>query len=101
VVVAETLGRGKSDAVKTGNKLAMAKDYAEAIEAYEAGLRECPDDHEAMFNAGLMYEAMGKFSEAEKQYDMAFKTKPQTQYVQARKRVRIEQAPAPAPAPVN
>lgn len=90
VVVTEALGRGKSEAVRTGNKLAMAKDYAEAIEAYEAALRSKPDDSEAIFNAGVMYEALGKLDKAEEMYDRAFKLKPKTQYVQARKRVRQE-----------
>ena len=90
VVVTETLGKGKSDAVRTGNKLAMAKDYAEAIEAYQAGIRDKPEDHEAMFNSGVMYEALGKLVEAEQMYDRAFKLKPTTKYVQARKRVRQE-----------
>jgi len=91
VVVTETLGKGKSEAVETGNKLAEAGDYAEALEAYQAGLREEPGDHDALFNSGVMYEAMGKFAEAEKCYGDAFKTKPEAQYVQARKRVRMEQ----------
>ena len=82
--------KGKSEAVKTGNKLAMAKDYAEALEAYQAALREKPDDHDAVFNAGVMYEALGKLGKAEEMYDKAFKMKPETQYVQARKRVRLE-----------
>ncbi len=90
VVVTEMLGRGKSDAVGTGNKLAMAGDYAEALEAYGAGLRDKPEDHEAMFNSGVAYEALGKLAEAEQMYDRAFKQKPKTQYVQARKRVRQE-----------
>ncbi len=90
VVVSEALGKGRTEAVKTGNKLAMAKDYAEAIEAYNTAIGEKPDDYEAIFNSGLMYEALGKLDKAEEMYDRAFKLKPQTQYVQARKRVRQE-----------
>jgi tetratricopeptide (TPR) repeat protein len=92
VVVTEPLGKGKDEAVRTGNKLAMAKEYAEALEAYDAAIRAHGDDHEAIFNSGVMYEALGKLDKAEEMYDRAFKLKPQTQYVQARKRVRQESA---------
>jgi len=92
VVVTEPLGKGKTDAVKTGNKLAMAKEYADALEAYNAAIAANGDDHEAVFNAGLMYEALGKLDKAWEMYDRAFKIKPQTQYVQARTRVRQESA---------
>ena len=92
VVVTEPLGKGKDEAVHTGNKLAMAKEYAEALEAYDAAIRAHGDDHEAIFNSGVMYEALGKLDKAEEMYDRAFKLKPQTQYVQARKRVRQELA---------
>ena len=90
VVVTEVLGKGSSEAVKTGNKLAVAGDYAEAIEAYQAGLKQKPGDHEAMFNTGVMYEAMGKLTDAEQWYSRAFKMKAETQYIKARKRVRLE-----------
>jgi len=90
VVVTEPLGKGKTEAVKTGNKLAMAKDYAEALEAYNAAIGAKPDDYDAIFNSGVMYEALGKLGEAEKCYDAAFKLKPTTQYVKARQRVRQE-----------
>jgi tetratricopeptide (TPR) repeat protein len=92
VVVTEPLGKGKDEAVRTGNKLAMAKEYAEALEAYDAAIRAHGDDHEAIFNSGVMYEALGKLDKAEEMYDRAFKLKPQKQYVQARKRVRQELA---------
>jgi tetratricopeptide (TPR) repeat protein len=92
VVVTEPLGKGKDEAVRTGNKLAMAKEYAEALDAYNAAIRAHGDDHEAIFNSGVMYEALGKLDKAEEMYDRAFKLKPQTQYVQARKRVRQESA---------
>jgi len=96
--VVERLRGGKSDAVKTGNKLTMAGDYAEAVEMYEAALREKPDDHEAAFDAGVACEAAGKLDKAEEYYDRAFKLKPEEQYVQARKRVRVESSPIAAPS---
>jgi tetratricopeptide (TPR) repeat protein len=90
ITVSEPLLSGKDKAVKTGNTLAMSKDYAEALEAYEAAIRANPNDDQAVFNAGLMYEAMGKLDKAAEYYGRAFKIKPEARYVQARKRVRIE-----------
>ena len=90
VTVSEKLHRGKSDGVRTGNTLALAGDYAEALEAYQVAIREKPDDHEAIFDAGVACEAMGQMDKAEEFYDRAFKLKPKQQYVMARKRVRQE-----------
>jgi tetratricopeptide (TPR) repeat protein len=90
VTVTERLRPGKSQAVRTGNTLAAAGDYAEALQAYESAIAENPADHEAVFDAGVMQEAVGKLDQAEKYYDRAFKLRPELQYVQARKRVRLE-----------
>jgi tetratricopeptide (TPR) repeat protein len=96
VTVSEPLLAGKDKAVKTGNTLAMSKDYAEALEAYEAAIRANPNDDEAVFSAGLMYEALGKLDKAAEYYGRAFKIKPEPRYVQARKRVRTETGGEPS-----
>jgi len=90
VVVTEEVQPGKSPVVGTGNKLAAAGDYSEALECYEAGMKQKPSDHEATFNAGVMQEALGRFAQAEALYDKAFKMDPKERYVLARKRVRAE-----------
>jgi tetratricopeptide (TPR) repeat protein len=90
VVVSERLQKGKSKIVDTGNKLALAKEYAEALDCYLQGIEAKPDDHGAMFDAGLMYEAMGKLDKAEELYTKAFKLKDNEKYIFARKRVRTE-----------
>ena len=90
IVVSAKLKGGKSEAVKTGNTLAVAGEYAEALESYRKGLEEKADDHEAAYNAGLMCEALGQLAEAEQYYDQAFKGKARPEYVQARRRVRAE-----------
>jgi tetratricopeptide (TPR) repeat protein len=95
VVVSEKLGKGKSDEVKTANKLAVAGEYAEALAIYKAAAAANGEDHEALFNAGVMCEALGDFAEAEQYYDRAFKIKPQEQYLIARKRMRTEVSEAP------
>ncbi len=90
IVTTEKLRKGKSEAVKTGNKLAAAGEYAEALEVYQAAIAAAPADHEAIFNSGVVHEAMGSLADAEQCYDRAFKLKPEEQYVLARRRVRLE-----------
>ena len=60
------------------------------LDWYERAIEENPDDHGAVFNAGVMHEAMGQFKKAESCYDRAFKIEPKNQYVSARRRVRTE-----------
>ena len=90
VAVNEKLQKGKSKIVSTGNKLAVAGDYAEALECYQSAIAANAEDHGATFNAGLMYEAQGDLNKAEEMYDRAFKLEPKEAYVFARKRVRLE-----------
>ena len=90
VPVTEKLRKGKTKTVQTGNKLAAAGDYREALECYEAAIQESPDDHGAAFNAGVMHEALGELEKAEELYDRAFQMGREEQYVFARKRVRRE-----------
>ena len=88
VVMTEKLQAGKSKIVGPGNKLAAAGDYGEALECYQGAIEAKPDDHQAIFNAGVMHEAMGNFSQAEDFYTRAFKIKPKERYILARSRVR-------------
>lgn len=90
VTATEELRKGKTEAVKTGNKLAAAEDYSDAMEMYLAAIEQKPDDHEAVFNAGVVCEAMERLEQAYEYYDRAFKLKPEEQYIMARKRVRTE-----------
>jgi tetratricopeptide (TPR) repeat protein len=90
VTVTEHLQNGKSKVVSSGNKLAMVKEYNEAMDCYLKAIELKPDDHGAMFNAGLMYEAMGKLDKAFEYYNKAFKLKDDEKYIAARQRVRVE-----------
>jgi curli biogenesis system outer membrane secretion channel CsgG len=90
IVVREKLMTGKSQSVETGNKLAAAGEYAEALGCYLQAVETKPGDDGAMFDAGLMYEAMGKLDKALEFYDRAFRVKDLEKYVLARRRVRVE-----------
>ena len=90
MVVSVKLAKGKSKLVDTGNKLAVAGDYREALDLYLSALEANPGDHGAVFNAGVMHEAMGELKKAEGYYDRAYKIEPKEEYVFARRRVRTE-----------
>jgi len=90
IVAKVPLEKGKSKVVETGNKLAAAGDWKEALVCYEKGMQEKPDDAGAVFNAGAMHEALGDLKQAEALYDRAFQMDPKEEYVFARKRVRVE-----------
>ncbi len=93
-VVTEKLQKGKAKVVETGNKLAEAGEYEEALECYERAIRANPEDHGAIFNAGLMYESQGELDKAYKYYDRAFSIEPEEKYIYARKRIKDESAQA-------
>ena len=71
VQVKEKLADGKSPAVAEGHALALADDYAGALEQYRLAMDQNADDHGAAFNAGLMHEAMGQFDDARTFYARA------------------------------
>ena len=91
VTVPEKLASGKSKAVKTGNKLATDKDYDAALEQYNIAIDENSDDHGAMFNAGLMYEAKGDLANAQKMYAKAVSLSDDARYGKALSRVKRHQ----------
>ena len=91
VNVAVKLQKGKSKFVDTGNKLAVAGEYKEALESYQRAIADRPDDDGALFNAGAMCEAMRDFAKAEEFYGKAFHARPDEKYAFARARVRGEQ----------
>ncbi|MFB3892855.1 MAG: tetratricopeptide repeat protein [Phycisphaerae bacterium] len=85
------LSKGKSAKVANGNALAEAKEYADALNVYQAAFAEKPDDYGAAFNAGVMYEAMGKMKEAEEWYTKAIQGEgTNKEYIRSRARVRAE-----------
>ncbi len=91
VIVTEKMERGKSRIVQTGNKLARVGDYEEALECYLRAIRSHADDDGALFNAGLICEAMGQLEKAQEYYSRAFALKDKEKYVLARRRVRLQE----------
>lgn len=84
------LEAGKTQQVKDGNNFASEKEYKDAIDMYQSGLAEAPDDDGAMFNIGVCHEALGQLTDAETWYDKAIRVRPDPEYIRARKRVRVE-----------
>lgn len=84
------LQRGRSPDVNTGNILAGEGNYDDALEYYLKAVQAAGDDHGAMFNAGVMYEARGDLVNAAQMYGRAFRVKPDRKYIVARNRVRTE-----------
>jgi hypothetical protein len=90
VAFQEKLEAGGCESVTTGNKMAKAKDYAGALDAYTLAMRDKPDDDGAVFNAGVMNEALGNSAEAERLYTRAIDMGKKGKYIEARQRVRRE-----------
>jgi len=90
ITVSEKLEKGKSSTVKDGNKFAISKEYADALKLYKQAIKDRPDDDGAMFNAGLMCEALGELKKAEDYYQKAIGLKVKAKYIRARRRVRLE-----------
>jgi tetratricopeptide (TPR) repeat protein len=93
VPVSEHLQVGRTRLVLDGNRLARAGEYTEALGYYLRGMEESPGDDGAVFNAGLMYEAMGELDKARQFYDRAALMRPSEQVDQARQRIQERQSP--------
>jgi len=83
------LESGKSKYVKEGNEFAMSGEHADALRKYQQAIQEKPNDDVAYFQAGLMYEGMKDFRNAEAMYQKALDVKVDKKYVEARARVRL------------
>jgi tetratricopeptide (TPR) repeat protein len=82
------MAKGKTKLVAAGNELARSGKYAEALDCYLRAMELRPDDDGAVFNAGLMFEALQQFQKADDCYTKAFAIKDRDTYLLARKRVR-------------
>jgi tetratricopeptide (TPR) repeat protein len=91
ITVRINLRKVKSDPAKDGNAFAAEGEYQDAILMYQAGLREKPEDHGAMFNIGVCHEALGQLDQAEQWYSKALSYETESEYIKARRRVRLEE----------
>ncbi len=87
-MISVKLQGGRSKYARTGNKLAASGEYADALELYERAIDKKGDDHGAIFNAGVMCEALRKYAKALEYYNRAYRLEPKEEYIRARKRVR-------------
>ncbi len=95
ISVNERLQVGRTRLVLDGNRLARAGEFPKALECYLAAVEESPGDDGPVFNAGLMYEAMGQLEKAREFYDQAALMRPSEQVDQARRRLQERQHPQP------
>lgn len=78
---------GRTRLVLDGNRLARGEEYAKALDLYLQGVKGSPGDDGAVFNAGLMYEALGQLDKAAEYYDRAAAMRPGEHTDQARRRL--------------
>ncbi len=71
VWVNERLQFGRTRLVLDGNRLARGGKYASALDCYRQAIELSPGDDGAVFNAGLMCEALGRLEEAAEFYERA------------------------------
>jgi len=81
------LARGGHRIVHKGNRLAAVGDWDEALACYQTAIAQNPGDHGALFNAGVVYEVLGRFGQAEKMYARAAAGDGRQRYVVAKNRV--------------
>ena len=91
VSVEAPLEKGKEkDLVERGNQMAVRGDYKDALDLYLQALDLKGDDHGTLYNAAVMYEALGQFDQALQHYNRAYALKAQDKYLDGRNRVREE-----------
>lgn len=96
------LESGESPKVETGNKLAKAGEYADALALYRQAMAEKHGDYGAVFNAAVMCEALGDMKGAYELYSKAFQMNPKKDScLECRKRVKAEMKEEPVKEPVK
>jgi len=78
---------GGNKEIAEGNRLAAEGQWAEAATHYEAALQANPEDHAAMYNLALTYEARGDYIQADLFLSDAIGRSKQTLYQEAYKRL--------------
>jgi hypothetical protein len=87
VWVNEQLQFGRTRLVLDGNVLARAGQFEKALDCYLRGMDLSSGDDGAVFNAGLMYEALGQLATAREFYERAAAMRPGEYIDQALRRL--------------
>lgn len=88
VALASSTFRKGSGKLKDGIEAAQSADWSTAEAHFLRALADDPDSHEAMYNLGVVYEALGNNAEALKFYNAAAKKKDSAQYRDAANRAK-------------
>lgn len=86
-VEAEVWSSGNANCV-SGVKMLRGELYDQALAFFQAAIGENPDDHQAAYGAGVACEAVGRFDQATKYYQMACAGAESREYREARERVK-------------
>lgn len=76
-----------NEACQQGVKLLRGDMYAEALAQFRTAITEDPQDHRALFAAGVSCEKLRKCDEALNFYKKAFMQEPEAEYAEAKKRM--------------
>jgi len=85
--VTASLARGWTKHDRFGRKLVKQGDYLAALSAFRKAIDARPDDHAALYNAGLICQALGDYPRAYRFYRRAYNLKPDSVYYDCLERV--------------
>lgn len=96
----------KNKISRAGLKFLQTGNFEKAIEFLNEGIAAKPDDHAALYDLGVAYEATGQPKQALKHYELACRIKDQDLYIDAARRVRqkasvLAETATPATAPAG
>ena len=87
-VLARKMATGWTKYDRQGRKLADIGDYTNALKSFRKAIDARPDDHAALYNAGLVCEALGDYSRAGQFYQRAMKLSDNIDYKTAYNRIK-------------
>jgi len=94
------MARGYSKYDREGRDLARQGDYTEALEKFRQAIDAKPYDHAALYNAGLVCEALSNYENGMQYYRRAWQLKQRPEYKKAIERVEeLLYGPQGAPPP--
>ena len=82
-----TLKSSSHDDCEAGVRLLRADMYEEALARFRAALADDPNDHRALFGAGVTCELMGRYDEALRYYRLACAEDDKDEYLENKQRL--------------